>query len=280
MTHNEVFNYFEEKFYKAATKYGFSYFELNPCYVETEEDLVLFVEALANSLFDGIEFTYKDNEEIDEAIDFTFKNQQITLRIDPKYGHIELGFSKVINLLADLTGKFVTRIQPVNLLVSGDEKDMRTAWGEGCPIKLPEIDFFNGNANGKWFKKEEIGNSFILDEIIDIDCYREFILKGLNIFLAEKGKKLRYCDKQIRFYYMGSLLCMYINGKYAQCFTTNNGTTTFKSNFVNQIFLLNYWSMDSGALLRYVSNNSDETQITVPFKDFISSFGREKSIYL
>lgn len=276
MTHEKVFNYFGERCREAIVKYGFGHFELNPCYVEDKEDLVPFVEGIANNLFDGIEFSFTDNIAIDKAVDFSFQGQQMTLRIDPKYGHIELGFSKVINLLADLTGKFVTHTQPVNLLISGDEKDMRTAWGEGFPIKLPEIDFFNGNANGKWFKKKEIRSSFILYEVIDIDCYREFILKGLNIFLAEKGEKLRYCDKQIRFYYMGSLLCMYINGKYAECFTSNNGATTFRSNFVNQIFLLNYWSVDSDVSLRYVLN-SEETQVAVPFKDFISTFGRDKS---
>lgn len=276
MTHEKVFNYFGERCREAIVKYGFGHFELNPCYVEDKEDLVPFVESIANSLFDRIEFSFTDNEEIDEAVDFSFKGRQVTLRIDPKYGHIELDFYKVIDLLADLTGKFVTLAQPVNLLISGDAEDMRTAWSEGCPIKLPEIDFFNGNANGKWFKKEEIGTSFILDEVIEIDCYREFILKGLNIFLAEKGEKLRYCDKQIRFYYMGSLLCIYINGKYAQCFTSNNGATTFRSNFVNQIFLLNYWSVDSGAPLKYVSSNGDEMPITVPFEEFIADFGREK----
>lgn len=275
MTHNEVFNYFGERCKEAITKYGFNHLEIEPCHVETKEDLILFVERIANNLFDEIEFSFTDNEEIGEAVNFSFKGQQMTLRIDPKYGHIETGFSKIIDLLANLTGKFVTRTQPVNLLVSGDAEDMRTAWSEGFPIKLPEIDFFNGNTNGKWFKKEEIRSSFILNEVIDIDCYREFLLKGLNIFLAEKGEKLRYCDKQIRFYYMGSLLCM-INGKYAQCFTSNNDTTIFKSNFVNQIFLLNYWSVDSGTSLKYVSNAGDETQIIIPFKEFISDFGREK----
>jgi len=276
MTHQEVFNYFEERFYEAIRKYGFNQFELNPGYVETKEDLILFVESIANSLFDGIEFSFADNDEIDEAVDFTFKNRQVTLRIDPKYGHIELGFSKVIDLLMELTGKFVTMAQPVNLLVSGDEKDMRAAWSEGFPIKLPEIDFFNGNANGKWFKKQERRNSFILNELIDIDCYHEFILKGLNIFLAEKGEKLRYSDRQIRFYYMGSLLHVCINGKSVQCFTTNDNTTIFRNNFVNQIFLLNYWSVDSGTSLKYTSNADSETQVTIPFEAFISNFGRDR----
>jgi len=153
---------------------------------------------------------------------------------------------------------------------------MKAAWSEGFPIKLDEVDFFYRNVNGKWYKKEEIKSSFILNETIEIDHYREIILKGLNVYLVEKKKDIRYCDKQIRFYIQRpQLVCMYINGGYSQGFTTSNNKTTFKNNFINQIFLLNYWSMDSATSLKYSSKEGNETQITESFKTFISNFGRD-----
>lgn len=280
MTHDKVFYYFENKFRESIAKYGFSYLEIEPCHVNSKDDLILFTERIANTLFKEAEFSFIDNEGVDDVVNFLFNGQQISLKIDPKYEHIEVDFFKKIKLLADLSGKFVTRAQPVPILVSGDIEDMKAAWSEGFPIQLDEIDFFRSNVNGKWFKKEEISSSFILNETIDIDYYGKIILKGLNVYLAEKKKDIRYCDKQIRFYIQRpqrpQFVCMYINGKYAQGFTTINGKTIFKNNFINQIFLLNHWTMDrSVTSLKYASEECNEIEITVPFKTFISNFGRD-----
>lgn len=280
MNHSEAFKYFENKFGELTHKYGFNHLEVNPCHIESKEDLYLFTQRMVSTLFDGAEFSFIDDNEGNskggEVINFLFNGEKISLTIDPKFGHIEVDFFKTIKLLATLSRKFVTHVHPSGVLVSGNLEDMKAAWHEGFPIRLDEIDFLHKNVNGKRFKKDEIRSSFILDEVIDINYYQKIILKGLNVYLSENKKNIRYCDKQIRVYNnYNQSICSSLNGKYSRGFKINDGTTIFENGFVNHIFLLNHWSINSGVTLKYVSGNGNETGISIPFKEFISNFGKE-----
>lgn len=51
--HSEVFYYFEDKFIELSKKYGFGFFEAEPCSVNSKEDLHYFVQNMMNSLFKG-----------------------------------------------------------------------------------------------------------------------------------------------------------------------------------------------------------------------------------
>jgi len=81
MTHDKVFDYFGNKFRESIAKYGFSYLEIEPCHVNSKEDLILFTERMINTLFKEAEFSFIDDEEIDDVVNFLFNGQQISLQI-------------------------------------------------------------------------------------------------------------------------------------------------------------------------------------------------------
>jgi hypothetical protein len=178
--------------------------------------------------------------------------------------------------MAELFGKLIETVHPTGIYVVGDYEDMVTAWNQGLPIHLPEIDFYHKHLSGKFFKKEEIGSSFTINREINEDSLVTGYIDGVNSFLARKGSELRYNRKQVKLVVepRGKLSLM-ISGEYAGNVSIADGESVFKNGFASQTFLNEYYSAGQKSVTWYQSKNGDKTQLTEPFSQFITRMGKE-----
>ena len=275
MTSSEVFQHFNKKFIKLRDKYELSYLELNPCSIRTNEDLRAFIQKLEDRFFFEEHFSIVDEESKENEVVFLFNEESISFKIDKKFGHIEPDFFKIIEYLALLSDKRVANVNPTGTIVAGDTNDMKLAWNEGLPVYLDEFYYFCRNTNGRKFKKRESRNSFILNEIITPEYYQKIVLRGLNSFFVEKKKEIRYQKEQVQLFIDNDQsIAISLNGSYTGKYKKEGMNTHFDSSFINQIFLLNHWSLDTGEKLTHTVVGETEKEITMPLKEYISTFGR------
>lgn len=98
----------------------------------------------------------------------------------------------------------------------------------------------------------------------------------LNAYLADKGKNIQYQKEQIRLYADSEeSICISLNGDYNGTFKISDGHTIFRNSFINQLFLLSYWSVESGRTLIHRFENGNEIPITVPFSEYVATLGLE-----
>ncbi len=275
MTGSDVYYYFNNKFFELSDKYDFCYFDAEPCSIRTKEDLIGFVQKIEYYLFSEEDFSFVDENE-ENKVAFLFNGEKFSFEIDKKFGHIELNFSEKIKQFARLSNQYFTRMNPVGTMVVGDKEKLKFAWNEGCPINLDEFPYLHRNVNGRRCKKGEFKNSFTLNETIESDYYQEIVLKGLNLFFAEKKMDIHYQEEQMPLYRdRDQSISISLNYARTGNFKVIDGKTYFDSGFINQIFLLNHWSSDTGKKLTHTLVGETEKEITIPLKEYISTFGRD-----
>ena len=275
MTGSDVYYYFNNKFFELSDKYDFNYLELEPCSIRTKEDLILFVRKIEYHLFPKEDFSFVDESKENKVV-FLFNGERFSFEIDKKFRHIELNFSEKIKQLALLSNQYFTRMNPVGTIVVGDKEKLKFAWNEGCPINLDEFPLLHRNVNGRICKKGEFKNSFTLNETIESEYYQETILNGLNRFFAEKKMDIHYQEEQMPLYRdRDESISISLNYARTGNFKIIDGKTRFDSGFINQIFLLNHWSLDMGEKLTHTVVGETEKEITMPLKEYISTFGRD-----
>lgn len=276
MDHSYAFNYFENKLCELKNEYGFTVFDNNPCAVRNKEDLKLFVTRLSIEHFEENDFHFLNAEEPNNRLDFIYRGQKLSFRVDESFGHIELDFYKTVEFMALLSEKMIAIANPTAVYIAGAEDELKEAWSRGLPIHLPEVNFRHRNVTGKYFKKQEIGSVFIVDGAVTLEEYEVELLAAINEFLEEKSYNIRYSPAQIKAYVdRRKYFCAIMNGDYCKGIFVNKGKMTIENGFENQVFLSRYLNKHPKAKILYKEKGSSEEKRVANFFDFISTLGRE-----
>lgn len=277
MDHSYAFKYFANRLTQFKDEFGFNVFEYNPCHIENKEDLKNFVNRLIKYFFEENDYYFLNEEESNNRLEFIYKNQKLSFEIDSKFGHINTDFHKTIEFMAFLSDKMISTVNPSAEYIIGDEEDIREAWSRGLPIHIPEINFRHRNLSGKYFKRQEVGASFLVEGTITLEQYETELIIGLNEFLKGKGYDIKYSSKQVKAYIDNkNQICALINGDYSGGVIVENGQMIVKNGFENQIFLSRYLENNSDARVLYKEKGNEEEVVVSNFLDFISSLGKEE----
>ena len=269
-----------EKYTKLRDKFDLEIIEINPCSIQSKDDLTLLIKKIIKLFTGRSEVNFLENNEASllnqNCVQFYAKSELISLSIDSRFGHIEIDFFKTLERIASIYGKMFKKINNDQIYVSGNVEDMKEAWQEGFPIQIDEVDFLHKHYTGKRYKKSEIGSKLVLNQVIDINYYQDLLLEGLNNYLIQKDKKIQYNQNQLMVYsnFRGSL-SVSLNGYYCKCIQISEPSTIFDNGILNQIFLINHISLNPDKTLLYRTKDGEEIQIKIPIKEFINKFGKE-----
>lgn len=276
MNYDEVFQYFENKLEELRFQYRLNVKGFNPCMINSKSKLKNFINKVSTELFEEPEIQFIDStgDLENRRVEFIYKGQRLFLEIDPKFGHIETDFFKILTFMADLSDRLLVMTNPTSLYVSGDIDDLKEAWKKGLPVHLPEINYRHRNLNGKYFTKEESRAQFIVKGKTDVDEISDMLLTGINEYLLKRNENYSYSEKQIKLAFEKGVVTSYISGDYCGSIILGEEQFIVNNGFEMQILLDKYFVTYPKSKFYYKEKDSEAQIISDSFSSFISSHGR------
>ena len=257
---------------KLVAEYDLTAVEFDPCNVRTTGDLKGFITEIVEALCEG-ELEFLESKNPHEAA-FVYEGEALSLCIDERFGHIEIDFQPMLETMAMLVGQLICKSYTAQAFIIGDEEDMRTAWAEGLPIPLPEIDYRYRHLTGKRFQREETGAVFILPTLIDPVMFERIMLSGMNAFLQRRNYELRYQTNQLVTHRdTQGYVSIYGNGDYWTRFRVVDNKTEVSGSFEGEVFLGQYLAGHPELVVRY-RTRTGETRAVGSFGAFIATLGK------
>lgn len=275
--HSFVFNYFHKRLNELKGEFDLRTYGFNPCSFRKKEDLKTFVKRLAYEVFENDDLEFFDKGDFENRVDFKYLGQDLYLEIDQRYGHIEVDFHETVVFMATLSDVMIATVNPTGVTVGGDYNSMREAWSEGLPIHIPEVKFLHKHVTGKFYKKEEIGSNFVIEEVKVINNYEENIIRSLNNHLRLSGSTIQYNSKQIMCYQgIRRDFSIGISGDYSPGYMIDNSNNKIfiRNSVLNQVLLMDYIKRNGEINIWYQKKDSSPEIIDHSFHDFISGLGK------
>lgn len=277
MNYDEVFQYFERKLEELRFQHELNVRGFNPFNINSKSSLKDFIRRISIELFEETEFHFIDStiDQDNKRVEFIYRGQRLYLEIDPKFGHIEADFFKILNFMAELSDRSLVMTKPTSLYVSGDIDDLKNAWKEGLPVHLPEINYRHRNLNGKYFTKDESRAQFIVKCKTSVDEISDMLVTGINKYLKTNNKAFRYNNKQIKLAYEKSVITCYVSGDYSGRIILDEEQITVDNGFEMQVLLFEYFTVHPKTIFYYKEKDGQAQIINDSFSNFISNHGRK-----
>lgn len=277
MNQKDIIRYFDQKYQELLAEYGFTINIHSPCHIETTEDIIYYVNDLAKNLFEEEDYHFIEHPDSTDSVLFNYKGENIELKIDNNFKHIEPDYYQKIKLMATLSNMSLAHVNQGGPNVAGSAKDMRAAWYKGFPIHIPEVNFRHRHITGKFFKKEEVGSMFIVEGTITRQDFENQLLLGLNDFLEKRSYDIRYSSNQIKAYQEEkNTIGAYMNGDYSMSFKIEDGKMKIVNGFEPQIFLSTYLDLNLGTKVFFKRKNGALEEVVGSFNNFIATLGKDK----
>ncbi len=104
MNQKEVVRYFGQKYQELLPEYGFTINTHSPCHIETKEDIINYVNDLAQILFEEEAYYIIENPDSPDQVLFNYKGQDFELKIDQKFKHIQVDYDEKVKQMASASG--------------------------------------------------------------------------------------------------------------------------------------------------------------------------------
>ena len=275
---NEYYHRIANNYKTLQKEFNFKSMEISPCTIQSKSGLELFVRKIMQSLFDisEIKFVETDlpNSRIKNQVNFYANHKLITLKIDERYGHIEIDFFKVLDQIAEQYGKIIRQVHNEQLYVVGTKEEMIKAWQKGFPIHIYYLEFLYKHFNGKRFKKNELGSSLVINQRIAPNYYKEIVLNELNKLLEKRKEEIRFSLNQILLYENGlGKIYLSLNGGYDRGFEIIGDNTIFDNCILSQIFLKKHLDLNNESNVKFVNKEGIEEQVDGKFEELLEKFG-------